>query len=143
MNEIIEAQKALKEYSVAQERLCAALFEKYGVPGDRLLANIPPGGLLSLDGEAWQFRKHGLGVLFEQLSNHLILDVHRHIQVCPTCFDTWRLVQYFESKNILSLNVGSKVFSTQDERSLAEMLGELVRTGALVLRSDIEAFALA
>lgn len=143
MNEVLEAQKTLKEYSIIQERLCLTLFEKYGMPEDRFLANIPHDGLLSLDGDAWQFRKHGLGVLFEQLSSHIIVDSHRYIQVCQTCFDTWRLVQYFESKKIASLNVGSKVFSAQNEGSLSEMIGELAGAGAVIARSDIEAFVLA
>jgi hypothetical protein len=143
MNEVIEAFVALTEYSRIQERLCAALFERHGFGEDRFLANIPKSGLLTLDGEVWQFKKHGLGVLFEQLSNHLIFDVHRKIQGCPRCFDTWRLVSYFESKNVRSLNVGSRIFSAQDELSLTEMLEELVDSGVVILHGEDQLFALA
>ena len=141
-NEVIEGQKAFNEYAMIQGRLCAALFERYGLAEDRFLANIPWSGLLKMDGEVWQFKKHGLGVLFEQLSNHVILDVHRNIQACSTCFDTWRLAQYFESKGVLSLNVGSKVYAAQEELSLANMLGDLVDAGIIVWRRDLEAFSL-
>jgi hypothetical protein len=50
-------------------------------------------------------------------------------------------VQYFESKGIHSLNVGSKIFQAQDEDSLAEMLAELVNIGTVVSQSEIKAFA--
>jgi len=141
MKEIIEAHKALREYSITQGRLCAALFKEYGAPEDRFLTNIPSSGLLTFDDPVWRFKKHGVGVLFEHLSSHTLFDVHQHICVCPTCFDTWRLVQYFESKGIHSLNVGSKIFQAQDEDSLAEMLAELVNIGTVVSQSEIKAFA--
>jgi hypothetical protein len=142
VNEIFEAQKALQEYSATQEQLCSALFKEYGPAEDRFLMNVPSSGLLTLDGQVWRFKKHGVGVVFEQLSDRTLVDAHQHIEVCPTCFDVWRLVQYFESKGIHSLNIGSKIYNAQDEHSLAEMLAEFVEIGEVVSRSEIEAFAL-
>lgn len=132
MNEVVEATLVLKEYVTVQGKLCVALFTKYGDAKDRYLTNIPLSGLLELEGEVWNFKKHGLGVLFERLSDHSIVDVHRHIDSCPMCVDPWRLVQYLESKQILRLNVGAKIFDAQDEKSLGDMLDELLRVGKAV-----------
>lgn len=141
MHEVVQAEIALKEFTSIQEKLCAALSHKYGL-ADKYLTNIPPSGLLKLDSEVWDFRKHGLGVCFERLSDQLVVDVHRHITSCPACIDPWRLVQYLESKNIRRLSVGSRVFDAEDEGALDALLEELLRVGRATRHNEARAFFL-
>jgi len=141
MHEVVQAEIALKEFTLVQEKLCAALFKKYGLP-DKYLTNIPPTGLIKLDSEVWEFKKHGVGVYFERLSDRLVVDVHRHIGSCPACVDPWRLVQYLESKNIGRLNVGSRVFDAGDEGALDALLEELLRIGMAARHNETKAFLL-
>ena len=142
MNEVIEAEAALQEYVAIQEKLCAALFSKYGAAQDRFITNIPSSGLLKLDDEVWNCKKHGLGVEFKRMSDLVIVDVHEHIVSCPACVDPWRLVQYLETKHIRKLNLGVKVFDAQDKKSLGEMLDELFRVGRAVRCESGNAFVL-
>ena len=142
VHEINEAQAALREYSITQERLCSALSKKYGIVLDRFLSALPSSGVLELDSQVWRFRKHGVGVMFERLSDRAIFDAHQHMEICPACFDAWRLSQYFSLKSIFKLNVGAKLFDARDEKSLTDMLEELVRVGAATLRSDLKAYVL-
>lgn len=142
MTRILEVQEILREYSTTQAGLCVCLFEKYGQAESHLLLNIPRSGLLMLNGEMWEFKKHGAGVLFKQLSSGAIFDVHRHVQFCPECFDAWRLTQYFESKGIHALKFGSLVVDAQDESAITAMLVELVNSGKIASWENTEAFTL-
>jgi hypothetical protein len=141
MYQVVQAEIALKEFTLVQQKLCAALFQKHGL-ADKYLTNIPPSGLVKLDSEVWDFKKHGVGVCFERLSDRLVIDVHRYIESCPACVDPWRLVQYLESKNIRQLNVGSRVFDAEDEEALNALLEELSRAGRAARHNEAQAFLL-
>ncbi|WP_315754391.1 MULTISPECIES: DUF6896 domain-containing protein [unclassified Bradyrhizobium] len=129
MNEVVDALAAIREYTVLQEKLCSALFAKYGPAKDELLLNIPRAGSIELDDVLWSFKRHGLGVLFERFSDRVTVDVHQNISSCPRCVDPWRLLQYLGSRSIRLINVGARIFDSENERALGDMLGELSRLG--------------
>lgn len=140
--QVIEAEKALRQYAVLQKKLSSLLFETYGVPEDRLLTNLPSSGMLTLDDCAWKFQKHGVGVRFEDLSSGVVVDAHEHIECCPECFDTWRLALYFESWNVRALNIGPTNYNAEEEESLAAMLTKLVEIGQVAFLDKIKAYTL-
>jgi hypothetical protein len=140
MDEVVEARKTLKEYGDLQAELCDALFVKYGPVKDDLLLNIPRFGSVEVKHVVWSFKKHGAGVLFERLSDRLIVDAHQYMGTCPTCVDAWRLTQYLESRSIRRMNVGTQIFDTQDEASVLNILTELLRLGWAVKREGINTF---
>ena len=142
VEEVFEAEEALRQYVALQKKMSGLLFEKYGAPKDRFLANVPPSGMLTLEECAWSFQKHGVGVTFTDLSNGVVVNAHQHIECCPECFDTWRLAIYFESRNVRALNIGSSVYDAEEEESLAAMLTKLVELGQVAYFNKIKAYTL-
>jgi len=117
------------------------LIEKYG-PVDRLLANIPKTGLLSDEGDAWAFKRHGVGVEFRKLADDTIIDAHEHIGEAPECFDAWRLVEFFESRHIRALSFGGELYDGQSGKSVDHLLSQLVAARRLRALDQTNCFAL-
>ncbi|AJQ97854.1 DUF6896 domain-containing protein [Gynuella sunshinyii] len=84
----------VKAFIYLQTGLWSALL--CGVSGqvDSLLLNVPGSGVVEFDDAQWSFKKHGLGVLFEEVNGKRKVDFH-DVQAGVTCFDAWGLSTYF------------------------------------------------
>jgi hypothetical protein len=89
---------------------------------------VPRHGEVFVRGERWRFHRHGVGVDFQAEESRRMVDVHRAVGT-PEMFDAWRLMLYFESLNMSTVQVGTREFPTDDERSLEQWLLELEGLG--------------
>ena len=136
-SEVVDAEIEIERFSILQESLCKALFLKYGLATNcKALTNIPWSGLLPLSEETWEFRKHGEGVLFVNLANGTVVDAHKFPERHSSCFDVWRLGQYFHSKRIYKLNVGSLLFDAENGASLSAMIAKLIQLNKITTGSE-------
>lgn len=116
----------LRNLVLEQKRLLGSLTSRYpSILADRLLFSLPNSGEISVDGEKWEYRKHGLGICFKNVVSTKEIDVVRHIEN-PLIFDQWRLEIYLES-------CGCKYSASEIEKKLQE-LEEL----GVIVRSDVE-----
>lgn len=78
-------------------------------------------GSVVVDGENWDFAKHGVGLRFVRRScePHMIVDVHNHLNE-PRIVDAWRLLQFSESNG-----------ETVDAKQLSLLLDEMCFAGYL------------
>lgn len=103
---------------------------------------LPRHGEIFVRGESWSFHRHGVGVDFQGQDSRRMVDVHRAVGT-PHVFDAWRLMLYFESLNVTTVQVGAREFPTDDERSLEQWLMELEGLGLVERdRSDVRLWRL-
>ena len=113
------------------QRRLVLLFLAQEQPRDReFFADVSRRGTVDLDGESWQFVRHGAGVSFK--SRNGVVDVHVGLSQFPDGVDGWRLWQYLESKGIPGLVSGSDLIASDDESGLENLLATLAASGHLV-----------
>lgn len=117
--------KEIHEFISLQVKLVDAFLQANLAARDyEWLLDFPKKGDINVDGEVWQFSKHGKGVkFFKTPPAHLskIVDVHCHINN-PKLVDYWRLSQYFSSY--------------ENEFNVTVLLNEMVLSGELIKKSD-------
>lgn len=131
MNEPYDALEILKEFSYSQRKLYSKIIERYDPIGD-LLENIPSEGSLEIDNKLWKFKKHGLGILFINDDNGTSIDAHRNIKECYDCFDTWRLEQYFSSREISKVIFDQEIFRVKNDRGIQQLINTMISKSAIV-----------
>lgn len=111
----------IREYSELQQKLVAEAVSRLDPAAteynfeDSLETNI------SIDGSTWAAQAHGIGVMFVQEQEKLVVDAHEGFIDAPAAFDAWRLVQYSESKQ----------GTDEDVESWQHTLHELTHEGVL------------
>ena len=142
MQELFDAKSTIRSYVETQQRLCDALFKKYGQIEDIILSNIPRSGVILDNNSTWQFRKHGAGVEFINTETKETIDAHKYIRECHMCIDSWRLHTYFNSKGIKYINIESFVFKIDDEDSIRELEKYLFSLNILKTAQDNDTYVL-
>ena len=102
---------------------------------DRLLPHKPRSGTIEALGEKWSFQRHGAGVCFEDLKTGKIIDAHKEVINQTRAFDSWRLLQYFESLKHSHIVWNSQKFMIDEEKDLDRLLEDLEREGIVELVS--------
>lgn len=98
-----------------------------------LMLTIPMRGELCVEGEAWLFQKHGLGVRFCHPASGRVVDVHRFYEDVQDAIDAWRILQFAESMGISAIT----------EQVIDDALMRLVRSGALLQTDHQHVYRLA
>ncbi|HAB37561.1 MAG TPA: hypothetical protein DCE52_06115 [Rhodobacteraceae bacterium] len=63
---------------------------------DSMLLNVPKSGAVEFDSATWHYKKHGLGVCFEEKNGKRKVDFHS-VKSGSSYFDAWGLSTYFGS----------------------------------------------
>lgn len=118
-----------------QRRLWRALRVDYPAPLSPGLTVIPGQGQVTVDGETWEFRRHGSGVLFSEADGKRKIDLHDAF-VGPDQLDTWRLATYFGALGRAGEKLVGQVVARQGpmEERLRLWLDGLVNQGVLIAR---------
>lgn len=95
-----DALICIRELTMLQDRLCRRLRESFNI--DPMLLTLPKHGTLDLDGEFWEFQRHGSGVSFTRPIDGIEVDVPEHIEL-PFAVDGWRLGTFCEAAGITIL----------------------------------------
>lgn len=122
MNNIFDKDEIIR-FFLLQNELVKALFKAYPMAKDiEWLLDFPKNGCVNINGDVWNFSKHGKGIRFFMEGSHVVkvVDVHNNINR-PELVDTWRLSQYF---------------SFDDESQLKAFLNNMVISGELEKISD-------
>jgi hypothetical protein len=122
-----DALRCIQELVLLQGRLCCLLGASYQF--DEMLFTVPRTGSLELDGECWEFRKHGGGVAFTRPRDGVAVDAHKHLDR-PEAFDAWRLDRFCEAAGVDVLTYRGLDWRT-DDQSLGGLIDTLVRDGVL------------
>jgi len=130
------AIQLLHEYGALQERLCDALFDRYPIEDVNLLLDLPKRGILSVGDDLWEFQRHGVGVCFTNIPAKEIVDAHVAPATQPGGIDSWRLVQYLESRGIGTLHHETMQYDATSTESLDAMLEQLCRMGLLIVANQ-------
>lgn len=96
------------------------------------LNGIPKGGSLVLNKDIWSFQRHGSGVLFKANKDGTVIDAHLGMLKAPDAFDAWRLLQYFESVGVGSVEYANVSYGVAAERQVESLLEKLCKEGHLV-----------
>jgi len=92
-----EILQAAVEVDSIQRRLLQEFFvQNPNLIDFKLLADFPKSGVLTIDGESWTYKKHGLGYSFESERGDVI-DAHNHFCKTSRAIDAHRLTQYLAS----------------------------------------------
>ena len=118
-----------------QRRLWQALRVDCPEPLSPGLTMIPRQGQVTVDGEIWEFQRHGSGVLFRETHGKRKIDLHDAF-AGPDQFDTWRLATYFGALGRAGEKLVSQVVPRQVplEERLRLWLDDLVNQGVLIAR---------
>ena len=122
MNSVFDKDEIIR-FFLLQNELVKALFKAYPMAKDiEWLLDFPKNGYVHINGDIWNFSKHGKGIKFFMEGSQIgkVVDVHNNIS-CPEFVDTWRLSQYF---------------LIDDENQLKELLNNMVISGELEKISD-------
>ena len=129
----MEAKDIFKAYSILQEELCLALMNLYNLKRDSEILDIPKSGMFFLKNKTWRFARHGEGVCFFDVDSHEIVDAHRYPFKFPSGIDAWRLLEYFDSKNLKTLFYKGKVIDVSNENAVNNLINQLFIGGILIL----------
>ncbi|MVF14714.1 hypothetical protein FT643_21485 [Ketobacter sp. MCCC 1A13808] len=108
-------------YQVALISAFAALHP--GLKDWQFLLDFPKTGEIEIGGQIWMFNKHGVGLLFRNVSTGEIIDVHKYVDNTEI-FDSWRLEQFLDSIGV-----------DYSEYDLADCLAKLKDQG--VIKSSV------
>ena len=86
----------LKKFVNLQEGLWGQLISELSGPVDLFLSNVPNSGVVEFDRVLWRYKKHGLGVFFEEMNGKRRVDFHC-VKAGSGCFDAWGLSIYFSA----------------------------------------------
>lgn len=134
----MKAVELLKEY----EHLQRTLVEKLLVQEpsvDRVSMTPLKRGTMLVNGQLWEYQKHGHGVWFGSPSG-IEVDAHVGMAFCPHCFDEWRLYWYFESINCREATFAGKAYPLNEHQPLQALLDDMCETGAcrIVIYEDLQ-----
>lgn len=121
-----EAIQIISEFVELQNNLILAFRQIYPNVSKSFSVNCPRQGLLSLEGEKWMFNKHGVGVYFQSENSDIIVDIHAGFVDYPQGFDSWRLVQYFESKGVEQIYYLTGVFDLTNKANNEDIVDDLL-----------------
>lgn len=131
---VAESQLLLRRFVSLQAELLRTLMQAHPEVMDPWAAKrLPRHGELTARGERWRFSRHGAGVTFEGQDSRRVVDVHRAVRL-PETFDAWRLMLYFESINVPTIQFGEQEHATDDEQAVEEWLMGLGKLG--LIRQD-------
>src|SRR5687768_6373716 len=89
--------QVIQEMVGAQRTLLSAFFDQFHHLRDHeALLDYPRSGQVRALGSIWSFRKHGMGVRFEDEESGRVIDVHAGLRN-GSFFDAWRLGTYLRS----------------------------------------------
>lgn len=107
----------LAEYVSLQVALISALAAFYD-NSDRLMRTVPRQGKLLVDGVQWAFKKHGLGVRFNDADTRRVVDIHKFYDGVPDAIDAWRILQFYEERT------GNEATEREIEEELQRLMSE-------------------
>jgi hypothetical protein len=61
-----------------------------------VILDFPRSGTVKIGDAEWLFRRHGVGMWFEKISDGTVVDVHKNV-AHPDIFDVWRVDTYLRS----------------------------------------------
>ena len=123
-----EARKIVSDLIEKQQMLHEAFFAIFP-EADELLQQVPWVGAISAGGSNWQYRKHGLGILFTEESTGIRIDFADNLHLCDAVIAS-RLAVYIQSLGIQSVTSGYSEFLI-DDCGTRELFAHLVRIGWL------------
>jgi len=105
-----------------------------------ICAAKPKAGSLFVVNENWTFQRHGSeanvfataktfaseGVCFTGQSSGKVIDVHTFLNKYPKAFDAWRLQQYFESLEMITVRCGVNIYHISEENGIEKYLKDLL-----------------
>jgi hypothetical protein len=110
-----------------QPRLIIALQKQFPQNDDwEYMLALPKAGSLFVVNENWTFQRHGLGVCFTGQSSGKVIDVHTFLNKYPKAFDAWRLQQYFESLDMITVRCGVNIYNISEENGIEKYLKDLL-----------------
>jgi hypothetical protein len=131
---VAESQLLLRRFVSLQAELLRTLMQLHPEVMDPWAAKrLPRHGELSARGERWRFSRQSTGVSFEGQDSRRVVDAHRAVRL-PETFDAWRLMLYFESINMPTVQLGAQEYATDDEQAVEQWLLELEKLG--LVRQD-------
>jgi hypothetical protein len=131
---VAESQLLLRRFVSLQAELLRTLIQIHPEVMDPWAAKrLPRHGEITARGERWRFHRNGAGVSFEGQDSRRVVDVHRAVRL-PETFDAWRLMLYFESINVPTLQLRAQEHATDDEHAVEQWLLELEKLG--LIRQD-------
>jgi hypothetical protein len=98
---------------------------------------LPKAGSLFVVNENWTFQRHGLGVCFTGQSSGKVIDVHTFLNKYPKAFDAWRLQQYFESLDMITVRCGVSIYNISEENEIEKYLKDLLSRHLINIVSPI------
>lgn len=126
------AIELISEFSKTQAELCQKLVAEYALSSDEeLITLVPKKGQLALAGQEWSFARHGLGVLFSNQSDTRIIDAHQSPVSLPQALDAWRLMQFFEARDVQNVEVRGTDFPVGSRVEVEKLLAALADDGSL------------
>jgi hypothetical protein len=96
---------------------------------------LPKQGNLFFFKENWQFQRHGVGICFTGQTTGKIIDVHTSVHQHPKAFDAWRLQQYFESLNMVTVRCGIHIYEISEEDEIDKYLADLLSRRLIIIVS--------
>ena len=138
MTDRVNGLEQLQKYIRLQNDLCNTLMSKYSdVSNWKTLYDLPRNGAIDVQGDYWEFVRHGSGVLFTRVIDLVKVDIPKGVRDTPKGLDGWRLVTYFESLGIDRINYNNYLFEVDDD-GMQRLIEVLKNDGFLVTHeSDV------
>jgi hypothetical protein len=128
----------IRGFVAIQRQLCVALEREYRP--DRFLLTLPKKGTLQLNGEDWEFHRHGTGVCFRKSTDGAEVDVTDHLEL-PEAFDPWRLATFCRSLSIDQVSHNGLACPTSDQE-MRKLFANLLNSGVLLAYPGSERLAM-
>jgi hypothetical protein len=103
----------------------------------------PKTGTVSLNGDTWCYRKHGVGVCFKDLKRKTEIDAHFGMLSYPNGFDLFRLDVFFSSKKKMAVSYRDKCFNTKNMGDIEMIINILLYHDKIISVSERGVFILA
>lgn len=126
----------LRTYVEKQAALCQHLAAKFKLDSDLGILSVPKAGSVQLEGECWDFARHGTGIRFSQTGSNEIIDAHVRPISLPAGADSWRLLLHLESLGVELIPIGSETFPAKTQSDIDRILLTLTQRGCLNLADE-------
>jgi hypothetical protein len=126
---MVGALELLRDFSALQGRLVQA-FVRTVAPRDMEYFKDVADGRLSLEGEGWEYKRHGRGVRFV-CTDGRVVDVHIGLDRHPAGITAWRLLEYLDSLGVTEVRFEQIPYIADDEGELERLLVQMERAGAV------------
>ena len=123
------AAEVVLRYCELQRQVVEHFLKEFRPKDLERFADVERQGVLRVGDEAWQYTRHGAGVLFQ--NRGVVIDAHVGMAIFPDALDGWRLVQYLESAGVATLSFEGKGVAADNEKALGYLLAEMVKIGLL------------